>query len=129
MRGIIKSTGFLLALTAAALFLPGSARAEIDQVPINDKNFPDQVFRQYVSDNFDTDGDAILSRDELEAVTEIDCSQMYIRSLEGIRYFVALKELRCSDNNISELDLSGNPDLTVLDCDRNLLSHPGGYCP
>ncbi len=122
MRGIIKSTGFLLALTAAALLFPGSARAEIDQVPINEKNFPDQVFRQYVSDNFDTDGDAILSRDELEAVTEIDCSQMHIRSLVGISNFVALRELDCSDNEIWELDLSGNPDLTVLDCDRNWLS-------
>jgi hypothetical protein len=43
-------------------------------VAINETNFPDDTFRKYVSDEFDTDGDGVLSTDEIAAVTYIDVS-------------------------------------------------------
>ncbi|MDE7366869.1 MAG: hypothetical protein K2N24_05895, partial [Lachnospiraceae bacterium] len=38
-------------------------------IAINETNFPDEVFRNYVKDNFDEDGNSELSVSELENVT------------------------------------------------------------
>jgi len=105
-----------LGLTLSLLLICLCAFALAD-VEINAANFPDDNFRQYVLDaGFDTDGDRILSDEELAAVTKIDCPSKSISDLKGIECFSALEELHCYDNQISSLDLSINPKLTVLDC-------------
>ncbi|MBP3726014.1 MAG: hypothetical protein J6I60_02220 [Bacteroidaceae bacterium] len=52
------------------------------QVAVDAANFPDPVFRQYVSDNVDTDHDGSLSTAECNAVTSLGANtdaytQMY----------------------------------------------------
>ena len=96
-------------------------------VTINVKNFPDNNFRQYVIDNFDTTQDGILKKSEAEAVEEIDVRRKAVKSLVGIRYFTNLLKLYCqngfevadTDNNLTELDLSYNTKLTYLGCGQN----------
>ena len=88
----------------------------------NETNFPDATFRAYVSDNFDRNGDGILTSAEANAVTQINVRDMGIASLQGIENFTALQFLDCGCNNLTELDLSGNTALMFLDCDGNSIT-------
>ncbi|MBR6616693.1 MAG: leucine-rich repeat domain-containing protein, partial [Oscillospiraceae bacterium] len=91
-------------------------------IEINATNFPDEIFRTYVSDNFDTDNDGFLTVKELAAVTEIDVSSMSIKDLTGIGYFTALTNLNCTYNKLESLDMSKNTALTNLTCTANKLT-------
>ncbi len=89
---------------------------------ISEKTFPDEKFRAYISDNLDKDHDDILSAEEIAAVSSIDVSGKEIVSLEGIKYFTALTELRCYSNQLTSLDVSGCTALTELYCYSNQLA-------
>lgn len=75
-------------------------------IQIDETTFPDANFRNFVLETFDTDNDNVLSASEIAAVTEIDCSNKSISSLEGIRYFTALKKLNCSGNDVRKIDVT-----------------------
>lgn len=95
-------------------------------VEINDTNFPDPVFQQYVKDNIDTEDttgqkDGKLSQAERDAVTEISITNTNCTDLTGIAYFANLKILYCNDNKLTGLDMSGNPALEQLLCYENKL--------
>ena len=111
-----KITGLLLCLLAAALCAFALADAKIETT------FTDDVFRAYVSSEFDTDGNGILSDEEIASVTTIDVSELGISQLQGVEIFTALEGLYCSSNRLSELDVSRNTRLTDLDCSRNQLT-------
>ena len=136
-----KSTRLLSAALAACMMLsvlpvgafaaePGaeeqesgvSAQAEEDAVAIDATNFPDGAFRQYVADNFDKDKDDALNQTERNAVKEIRISNSGCTSLQGLKYFSKLTDLFCSDNNLTELDVSENPELKRLICYNNSLT-------
>ena len=87
-------------------------------IAINSTNFPDERFRQYVSDNIDVNKSGYLSNDEIQNAQVIDVSNEYITSLEGIRYFSNLKKLYCGKAAMHSLDLSGLANLTELRCDN-----------
>ena len=90
-------------------------------VVINATNFPDATFREYVSSNFDKDSNGSLSASEIKNVTKIDVEYKVITSLKGVEHFIALKDLRCRDRQLTELDISKNTALTSLDCSYNQL--------
>lgn len=92
----------------------------IDGIEINGTNFPDANFRNYVK-KFDTDGDGMLSENEIRAVTKISVRKKKISELTGIEHFTSLTELDCSDNKLTSLDTSKNVNLTYLDCSSNKL--------
>ena len=97
---------------------------EPDGIEINDENFPDPVFREYVLSNFDKDDDEALSEEEIAAVTKIDVSgegpSTYdggITSLKGIEFFTELLVLDCHFNSqLDLLDVSNNTALIELNC-------------
>ena len=97
-------------------------------VEINDTNFPDPVFQQYVKDNIDTadttsgQKDGRLSQAERDAVTEINIDNKNCTNLTGIAYFANLKKLYCNNNKLKELNLENNKNLKVLDCSYNELT-------
>ncbi len=102
-----------------------------EELAIDDVNFPDDAFRAYVSENFDTDESGTLSQEEILAVKKIDMSYIredttapdppLCRSLEGIRYFTELEYLDVYGDELSgEVDLSGLTKLTYLDCCANV---------
>ena len=97
-------------------------------VEINDTNFPDPVFQQYVKDNIDTadttsgQKDGRLSKAERDAVTEINIDNQNCTDLTGIAYFANLTTLSCKQNRLNELDLKYNVNLTELDCSYNHLT-------
>ena len=94
----------------------------IDQVLIDETNFPDPVFRQYVLDNIDTDKDEKLSDAEINSITEINVQLLGIGNLKGIKIFKCLERLLCDGNQLTSLDLSGCIYLTFLSCSLNPLT-------
>ena len=113
-------------LTALTLVVSGCKTDEPeipgDEPEISMDNFPDPVFRNYVLRNFDTDNDGVISTAEALEVTEIWVNGYGIKSLEGIQYFINLKELWCPRNQLSTLDVSKNTALESLYCNNNQLS-------
>ena len=142
-----KSTRLLSAALAVCMMLsvlpvgafaaePGAAEPEngvsaqadpvgSEFVEINDTNFPDPVFQQYVKDNIDTadttsgQKDGRLSKAERDAVTTISIDNKNCTDLTGIAYFANLTELDCSDNQLTTLDVSKNAKLRILRCYNN----------
>ena len=145
-----KSTRLLSAALAVCMMLsvlpvgafaaePGAAEQEngvsaqadpvgSEFVEINDTNFPDPVFQQYVKDNIDTadttsgQKDGRLSKAERDAVTTISIDNQNCTDLTGIAYFANLTTLSCKQNRLNELDLKYNVNLTELDCSYNHLT-------
>lgn len=99
-----------------------AAEKEITSVKINESYFPDAVFRKYVADNFDKDGDGVLSAEEIATVTELNIEACGISDLTGIEYFTDLAFLNCNKNNLTALDVSNNTALEQLYCTENKLS-------
>ena len=99
-------------------------------IAINVENFPDDVFRKYITQNIDTDGNGYLSDEEISAVKELVFSERLmslfyggkLSSLKGIEYFTSLTYLSCFGNNLTELDISKNTALTELYCQNNQLT-------
>ena len=91
------------------------------KIPIDADNFPDPVFRAYVTDQI-ADGDPWLDITAANMVTRIDVSYMEyaygepITSLSGISVFKNLQWLDCSWNQIRSLDLSKNTKLLEVYC-------------
>lgn len=91
-------------------------------VPIDEANFPDPVFRSFVSSRYDRDGDGMLSDSEIYSVRTLSLSNYTISSLRGVEYFTELTNLNCTSNNLTELDLSGCAVLNTLNCNANALT-------
>ena len=89
-----------------------------DGIAIDEANFPDPYFRQYVRDTFDfqygTEG--YLSPLEISNAKGIYVSDTKIKDLTGIEHFSKLNSLNCNKTAISKLDISNNPELTQLHC-------------
>ena len=91
-------------------------------VAIDEQNFPDENFRDYVSQNFDNNSNQFLSDKEILAATKIDVSGKGITSMKGLEYFTELTELYCQINNLTELDVSNCTKLITLSCSDNGLT-------
>ena len=94
---------------------------EIVIAEINEENFPDENFREFVSVNYDKNSDGILGIAEM-GETFIDVSGRSIESLKGIEYFSDLEYLICENNMLTSLDLSKNKALRGLECSYNKIA-------
>ncbi|MDR3240224.1 MAG: leucine-rich repeat domain-containing protein, partial [Clostridiales bacterium] len=97
--------------------------------------FPDANFRAVVLDLLrdevvlrvdsiirgDSDLITVSDRDTLAGIDELDIAGREIADLTGIEYFTGLETLYCDDNQLTSLDLSGNPNLKTLTCENNAL--------
>ena len=91
-------------------------------LPINEKNFPDPNFRNYIK-NYKAGGRDVLTVEEQRKVESIEVKGWNISNLKGIEAFPNLKELNCENNSIQKLDLRQNPMLKTLKCNKNQLTH------
>ena len=91
------------------------------QVTIDSANFPDEIFRQWVSNTCDADHDGTLSDSELTRKL-VNVQNQGIANLKGIEHFTAMTLLNCSQNQLTTLDLSHNTALTRLSCNNNQLT-------
>ena len=103
---------------------------------IDEINFPDEGFRDFVQNGrntsgttgFDTNKDGVLTLDEIAAVTEIYCygpafpddpfedDIAPIHDLSGIEFFTDCEILECSSNPLTSLDVSKLVNLKELYC-------------
>ena len=94
-------------------------------IAINEKNFPDENFRDYVAKEWDKNQDKYFSPSEIAAAKWITCDNLWdgqpIKSLKGIEYFTEIWELTCVYNDLTEIDLSHNKKLEYLNCHHNKL--------
>ncbi|MEG2459418.1 MAG: hypothetical protein RSA89_06390, partial [Raoultibacter sp.] len=90
-------------------------------VAINETNFPDDIFRAYVRQEFDKNGNQTLEAGEIKAAKVIAVDGRGITTLKGIEYFTALNHLNCQNNSLKTLDLTNAPALTYLNCHHNQL--------
>ena len=119
----MKLKALTAAFSAAILTVSaGAFTAFAADVEINDVNFPDDIFRAYVSENCDSNGDEVLSESEIDAVDDISVSRKNISNLKGIEYFTNLTYLDCSSNQLTSLDVSSNTALEKLWCSTNKLT-------
>ena len=88
---------------------------------INEKNFPDAAFRNYLLEQ-DYGKDGKITEDEIKTVTWINVEEKGIKSLKGIEIFSELTGLYCSRNQLTELDVSNNTELQNLYCEDNQLT-------
>lgn len=103
------------------------------QEEINSKTYvPDDNFEQALIDlSLDDILDDYVSSRRISTVEQLDVSGKNIEKLNGLEGFVSLQSFSCSENRISEIDLSLNPDIVNLNINQNLLSSldlsPLGY--
>lgn len=130
-----KLLSILLMSCMVLMMLPNTVLADVGiqigrktravaSVEINEKNFPDKNFREFVK-QYDLNDDNSLSAEEISDVKAIDCENdgddgdVKIKNLTGIEYFTALETLDCSYNNLKVLDVSKNTALETLYCEDN----------
>jgi Leucine-rich repeat (LRR) protein len=96
--------------------------AGIFAVYVNEKNFPDAAFRNYVSTLDANPTNGYLDEGEINYAQAIDVRSMNITSLKGIEHFPALKYLKCDGNQLTDLDVKANTALLELNCSNNKLT-------
>ena len=109
----------LLNLLLAMLFGAQTAGAS---VVLNATNFPDPVFRSYISSLTGVSVGGTISDAALASVDDIRVGSMGISSLKGIEYFTRLGILLCFGNQLTSLDVSKNTNLGDLSCFNNQLT-------
>ncbi|GLX72027.1 InlB B-repeat-containing protein [Faecalibacterium taiwanense] len=91
-------------------------------IAINEKNFPDKNFRDYVAGLWDTNGDKYFSPSEIANAKWISCDNKEISNLKGIEFFTNIWLLECYYNNLTTIDLSHNKNLSYINCHHNQLN-------
>ena len=104
-----------------AMLLGAPLAASAHDVEINKVNFPDDNFRTWLLKQ-DYGEDGVLTESEIKSITKIYVGMRNISSLTGIEHFIALSELWCDANQLTELDVSKNTALTQLNCSGNQLT-------
>lgn len=99
----------------------GTEGEDITFVEINETNFPDENFRNFLLEQ-DYGKDGFLMDTELATVTDMDLTTRSISKLDGIGFFTELTRLICQANMLNKLDVSKNTKLTILNCSMNGLS-------
>ncbi|MBO4390491.1 MAG: hypothetical protein J5825_06500 [Lachnospiraceae bacterium] len=85
-------------------------------VALSEKNFPDEVFRNYLLKEADMDQNGRLDPAEVQMCTFLYLPESGIKSLKGVEYLTELSSLNFSNNEITELDISANKALIGLVC-------------
>ena len=117
-----------LCLVMVFSLLPFTASAANATV-IDEKNFPDPVFREYVRKIV---GNQVLTEEKARQIEALDVSDDNIKevlgdrapitSIRGIRYLKYVKDLNCSGQELTTLNLEQNSRVEKLDCAGNQLT-------
>lgn len=118
---MVRALSALLLLFCTACGLAEDGRDE-DNKYIYIK-FYDKAFEAYCLEKFDTSGDGRISRYEAQRVRRMSCPGLGIGSLTDIREFFNLRELDCSGNELTQLDLTGPAPTSNGSTARTTTSH------
>ncbi|WP_296381257.1 T9SS type A sorting domain-containing protein [Winogradskyella sp.] len=110
--------------TIGAIWIKDEATAYNEDCNFGETYVPDDNFEQALIDfGFDSGplNNYVLTAN-IEALISLNVSGNAIADLTGIEDFAVLENLNCSNNTITELDLSSNTNLLNLDCSNNILT-------
>lgn len=97
---------------------------DVATIPLQYTKIPDENFEKRLIalkiDSGTPDGQVLTS--SINTVETLDLYSKNITNLSGIEDFTALKELDCSNNQITNLEVSKNTQLTSLVCGSNSLT-------
>ncbi len=85
---------------------------------------PDSKFEQALIDlGIDSDGEVngVVSTEDINDVTDLNIFDKNIVDLTGIEDFESLEVLNCSNNRLTNIDISQNTQLVEFNCASNLL--------
>lgn len=88
-------------------------------------NIPDENFKAYLlgNSNINTNGDTEIQLSEANFYDGIiNCSDRNITDITGIEDFIALTDLRCSNNMLTKINISKNTSLNTLFIFNNQLT-------
>ena len=118
----------VLCLVMVFSLLPFTASAASSTL-INEETFPDPVFREYV---LKIVGSSVLTEEKARQIEVLDVSASNIKkvlgdrapitSLRGIRYLRYVKDLNCSGQKLTTLNLELNSRVEKLNCSGNQLT-------
>lgn len=111
------SDNYYLDIEAIELVSPSGAIVAIDEV-----NFPDAEFRNWLATNYKWANDGLLTEKEIEEVTSIEISRPSVKSLKGIELLRNLTSLKATDCDLNKVDVSKNTKLAHLDLDNTHLT-------
>ena len=105
-----------LAVAAGIFILPGAKVLAAGDVEINETNFPNGNFRNWLqSQSYGSDD--VLTQSEISDIKSIDLYNKAIKDLKGIEFFTELEDLDISCNyTLESPDLSKNTKLKNLKC-------------
>ena len=116
--GEVRETSLVFRTKDGQKTLPVWQNYKIVEVAVSDA-----AFKAYLIGAYDEDGDGILSTKEAAVITRIEAAGLGIKDMSGLgEKFPGITYLDCSDNELTELDLSGLTGLTHLDCSGNRLT-------
>ena len=98
----MKTKKLLLTLLALLCFVQIQADVEI-----NETNFPDENFRNFLKFEMFRNSDVITDA-QIACFFIMDVEGKNISNLKGIEYFTALTTLNCPNNQLTSLDISKN---------------------
>lgn len=113
----LAAIAFIFALLMAGGSIVNVHAAEPAQadVKIDAQNFPDETFRNYVTQHFDSNKDDALSPEEIAAAKTVNLADdNSVESVQGIELLPALTEINVSGTAISGIDVTKNPELKKL---------------
>ena len=118
-----KLIGFMLSLSMIFAAVPAYVHAaETNDIGINETNFPDENFRNYLL-NQNYGKDKIITETELTGIKNINVLNKNISSIKGIENFTYLERFSAYNNNLTEVDLSKNTNLTSCSLSKNKLTN------
>jgi len=91
-------------------------------IEINEENFPDENFRQYLEETIDLDETGYITPAYILSTKNINVKNKGISTLQGIEYFTELTDLNAADNSLDDLDISVLTELKNLYLANNNLT-------
>jgi len=112
---VARNTSIVVRYGSNKIDIPVRQNYKVEAVDISDAGFLKALLAGY-----DADQDGILSTVEAAAVTKIEASGYGIRKMDELNtLFPNVTYLDCSNNDISELDISMLTKLNYFDCTGN----------
>lgn len=124
-------TTMFVALMCVGLGLTLNSKAVFaEDIAIDSAHFPDDEFRRYLSENIDSDGNGILSSDEINNTTKInifekdaDGNKYEVKDTTGLQYFTEITTLDCYMCGLEKIDISSNTKLQSVNLAENNLTY------